>query len=364
MKLRHGLGIFAILSLALVGCTGDTGPQGPQGEQGEQGDPGEKGDPGESFSEFSYQGAFGEACQHCHAGNVGEVLATKHTNAFLDLGDSQTNLYCLQCHTTGFNCDVNFGDTEIDPANCVEPDDGYSGYIGDTTEEGMARAMSLEGVQCESCHGAMGPNFNAHQPEMSFSTQTVLPDGPSESLCWDCHAGQIEEWTESGHAMAEGGDPEALGDHFGRSSCDYCHTSEGYIRTQDPAFATYDFGGEYHQIGCPTCHDPHVGEMGAGNEAQLRNVDPVVVSYTYPADPEEDDDLTPWTIEGYGAGQTCVQCHRARRDNEDVRSIEDGHIPVGSRHFGPHGTPASSATWCARSSCTESCRITRSTRSR
>ena len=109
MKLRHGLGIFAILSLALVGCTGDQGPAGPPGPEGPEGP---EGPPGESFSEFSYQGAFGEACQHCHGGNVSEVLTTKHTNAFLDLGESQTNLYCVQCHTTGFNCDVAFGDTE------------------------------------------------------------------------------------------------------------------------------------------------------------------------------------------------------------------------------------------------------------
>ena len=330
MKLRHGLGIFAILSLALVGCTGDQGPAGPPGPEGPEGP---EGPPGESFSEFSYQGAFGEACQHCHGGNVSEVLTTKHTNAFLDLGESQTNLYCVQCHTTGFNCDVAFGDTEIDPANCEEPDDGYSGYVGDTTEEGMARAMSLEGVQCEACHGAMGPNFNAHIPEVSFSTYT--PDfegGVSESLCFDCHGGQIEEWMTSGHAMAAGGTPEALGDEFGRTSCDYCHTSEGYIRTQDPAFASYDFGGEYSQVGCPTCHDPHMGEMGTGNEAQLRNVGAVELSYVFPW--EEGDDEAP-RIEGYGVGQTCVQCHKARRNNTNVL----GQIANGYGHFGPHGSP-------------------------
>jgi len=319
------LGIFAILSLALVGCTGDQGPAGPPGPEGPEGP---QGPPGESFSEYAYQGNFGEACQHCHGGNVQEVLLTNHTNAFLDLGDSQDDLYCLQCHTTGFNCTVESGDTELDPANCWEPDDGYSGYIGDDTEEGAERRMALEGVQCESCHGAMGPNFNAHIPEMSFSTW-------DNSLCAPCHYPQIEEWETSGHALAEGGDPEALGDHFGRSSCDYCHTSEGFIRINDPVYATYDFGGEYSHIGCPTCHDPHVGEMGGGNEAQLRSVDAVVLNYTYPADPDEDDDLTAWTIDGYGPGQTCVQCHRARRNNDNVL----GQIADGYGHFGPHGSP-------------------------
>ena len=193
--------------------------------------------------------------------------------------------------------------------------------------------LSLEGVQCEACHGAMGPNFNAHIPEVSFSTYTPdLAAGDSESLCFKCHEGQIEEWVESGHAMAAGGTPEELAGEFGRSSCDYCHTSEGFIRTHDPAFATYDFGGEYSQIGCPTCHDPHVGEMGGGNEAQLRDVGAVELAYVFPWAPGDGEAPT---IEGYGVGQTCVQCHHARRDNANVL----GQIADGYGHFGPHESP-------------------------
>jgi predicted CXXCH cytochrome family protein len=322
MKLRHGLGIFAILSLALVGCTGDQGPAGPPGPQGPEGP---EGPPGESFSEFAYQGGFGEACQHCHSGVVGNVLTTNHTNAYLDLGAEQDNLYCLQCHTTGFNCTVEFGATEIDPANCVEPDDGYSGYIGDDTAEGAERRMALEGVQCESCHGAMGPNFNAHIPEVSFSTW-------ENSLCAGCHDAQITEWETSGHALAVGGDAEALGEEFGRSSCDYCHTSEGFIRTYDPVYAAYDFEGEYSHVGCPTCHDPHVGEAAGGNESQLRTLAPVELSYTFPWEP---GDAEAATIEGYGPGQTCAQCHKARRNTSNVQ----GQIANGYGHFGPHGSP-------------------------
>jgi hypothetical protein len=325
MRLKHGLGMIAILSLALAGCTGDTGPQGPAGPAGPEGPQGPEGPPGDSFSEFAYQGNFGEACQHCHSTTVENVLTTNHTNAFLDLGASQEDLYCLQCHTTGFNCTVEHGDTEIDPANCVEPDDGYSGYIGDDTELGAERRMALEGVQCESCHGAMGPSFNAHIPEVSFSTW-------DNSLCAGCHDAQITEWETSAHALAAGGDPEALAEEWGRSSCDYCHTSEGFIRTFDPTYLTYDFEGEYSQIGCPTCHDPHVGEMGGGNEAQLRTIAPVELAYTFPWEP---GDAEAPTMEGYGPGQTCAQCHHARRDNANVQ----GQIANGNGHFGPHSSP-------------------------
>jgi hypothetical protein len=326
---KQGWAVLVALLAASAGCSGDAGDTGPQGPAGPAGPAGPEGPPGASFSEFAYQGDSGDACQHCHGITVGDVLATHHTNAFLDLGDSQDNLYCLQCHTTGFNCDVSFGDTEIDPANCVEPDDGYSGYVGDETEEGAERRLALEGVQCESCHGAMGPNFNAHIPEMSFSTHDDPVTGESTSLCTGCHDTQIDEWKTSGHALAEGGDPEALGDHFGRSSCDYCHTSEGFIRTQDLVLATYDFGGEYSHVGCPTCHDPHVGETGGGNEAQLRTVAAVELNYTFPWQPGDDEAPR---MEGYGPGQTCANCHKGRRDNAHVL----GQIANGYGHFGPH----------------------------
>ncbi|MBT8477932.1 MAG: hypothetical protein KJO06_03375 [Gemmatimonadetes bacterium] len=331
MKLRHGLGIFAILSLALVGCKGDQGPAGPAGPEGPEGP---EGPPGESFSEFAYQGNFGEACQHCHSGAVTMVLTTNHTNAYLDLGAEQENLYCLQCHTTGFNCEVEFGATEIDPANCEPPDDGYSGYIGDDTAEGAERRMALEGVQCESCHGAMGPNFNAHIPALSFATHDDPVTGESLSLCQKCHDTQIDEWKTSGHANVAGGDIDAFNEeHYtGRSSCDGCHTSEGYIRDNDPALLTYDFDAEQSFIGCPTCHDPHVGETGGGNESQLRNVSSVELSYTFPWEPGDEEAAT---IEGYGPGQTCVQCHKARRNNANVAN----QIAVGYGHFGPHGSP-------------------------
>lgn len=335
MKLRHGLGILAVLSFTLAGCTGDTGATGATGATGPQGEKGDKGDPGDpasTFSTFAYQGGFGEPCQHCHFSNVQGVLSTAHTNAYLDLGAEQDNLFCQQCHTTGFNCTVESGDTEIDPANCEEPDDGYSGYIGDDTAEGAERRLALEGVQCEGCHGAMGPNFNAHRPDVSYSTHDDPATSESTSLCVKCHFFQVEEWKTSGHALAAGGDLEELNDHWGSSSCNYCHSSEGFIETYDPKYPRGSITDEISFIGCPTCHDPHVGEDGGGNHAQLRTVAPVEVSYTFPFEPGEGDAPR---MEGYGPGQTCAQCHHARRNTANVQN----QIAVGYNHFGPHGNP-------------------------
>ena len=329
MKLRHVLGMFGILALSLVGCDGDQGPSGPPGPQGPEGP---EGPPGASFSEFSYQGNFGEACQHCHSSTVEGVLTTNHTNAYLDLGAEQDNLYCLQCHTTGFNCTVTLGDTDLDPANCEEPSDGYSGYIGDDTELGAERRLALEGVQCEACHGPMGPDFNAHRPEVSFSTHDDPATGESTSLCYKCHSFQVEEWKTSGHANAADGDLEAL-QRWARGSCNGCHSSEGFIERFDSRYPSGSISGDgISFIGCPTCHDPHAGEMGGGNEAQLRTTEPSEVNYTYPWEPGDEEAAR---MEGYGPGQTCAQCHKARRNTDNVL----GQIANGYGHFGPHGSP-------------------------
>jgi len=320
MKGRNGFGLLLAMAIAFVsfGCEGDTGPQGPEGPEGPAGPPG-------NISEFAYQGDFGTPCLHCHATTINDYVTTNHRFAYDDLAalGEEDNLYCLQCHTTGFNCEVDEDTGEIIEGSCSEPNDGYSGYIGDDSEEGLARKEILEGVQCESCHGPMGPDFNAHQPEISFSTW-------DNSLCAGCHDAQIDEWETSGHALSAGGDPEALTEEWGRSSCDYCHTSEGFIRTYDASYTSYTFTPPLSQIGCPTCHDPHVGENGGGNEAQLRTIAPVTLSYYDPADP----DNAP-TAEGYGPGQTCMQCHKARRDFNNVTA----QIASGSGHFGPHASP-------------------------
>ena len=328
MRRKHGLGLCLAVVLAAftIGCEGDPGPQGPEGPEGPQGPPGDDG----VLSEYAYQGDFGSPCIHCHTGLVGNYVTTNHRFAYDDLGENQDNLYCLQCHTTGFECEV---DTSVDPpalTDCPTDGDGYSAWIGDDSEEATDRLVALQGVQCESCHGPMGPDFNAHVPLVSYSTHEDAVTGESTSLCYKCHFFQVEEWKTSAHANAAGGDLEALNDEWGRSSCNYCHSSEGFIWTYDAAYADEDFPEEISWIGCPTCHDPHVGEAGGGNEAQLRTVAAVTLSYFDPADP----DAAP-VAAGYGPGQTCMQCHKARRDYANVT----GQINGGSSHFGPHASP-------------------------
>jgi hypothetical protein len=301
------------LGFLALGCDGDTIIQ----------------EVGADFSLYSYQGNFGEPCLHCHSTNVDNVLTTNHSFAYEDLGESQSNLYCLQCHTVGFDSYVEYGDTEILDENRGPDEHGYDDYVGVDTEEAAARRLALEAVQCESCHGPMGPNFNAHKPEISFSTHYVGTE--TTSLCEQCHHTQVEEWVESGHANAAGGNIDDFNDeHYAHSSsCQPCHTSEGFIEANDPAYADYEFGEEVSFIGCPTCHDPHKGEAGGGNYAQLRNITAEEVQYTFPYEPGDPE--VP-TMEGYGPAQTCAQCHHGRRDTDNVL----GQIADGYGHFGPH----------------------------
>jgi hypothetical protein len=72
--------------------------------------------------------------------------------------------------------------------------------------------------------------------------------------------------------------------------------------------------------------------MGTGNAHQLRQVGAVELSYTVPWAPGDDEAPT---YEGYGVGQICGNCHKARRDNANVTN----QILNGYGHFGPHGSP-------------------------
>ncbi len=328
MRPRHLFLIIAAMCFVFVGCEGDEGPQGPPGPPGPSG----------ADSEFTFVGKQGEPCQHCHLNVVEEWTLTGHATATSDLDVAdQDNPYCMQCHTTGWDRTFTFGQ-DFDAVEPGPDTEGYDDYFRVDTEEAAERRMQLAGVQCEACHGAMGPDFNAHRPEVSFSTHDDPQTGESTSLCSPCHSNQLDEWATSGHAFYEEGvgpgdiDEFNMEHYVNRSSCDYCHTSEGFIRENDPAYANYDFPEEQSFIGCVTCHDPHMGADGGGNPGQLRTVRSVEVEY-HPG--YEDGDIEVARLEGKGGGQMCAQCHHARRDTENVQ----GQIANGYGHFGPHSSP-------------------------
>ncbi|MDP8205046.1 MAG: cytochrome c3 family protein [Candidatus Electryonea clarkiae] len=308
--------LTAMLLLFMWGCEGE---QGPAGERGEQGDTGEQG-PGAPV--YNYLGGEGESCLHCHSENVTQWEASHHADAYETLVDafSDSNPYCLQCHTTGWDSPIADGDTVITEYG---PDTtGFDDYWMVDTPEAMERMADLKNVQCESCHGPLGGEFNENHAEVEFAT------GDNVEVCANCHH-QGDEWANSGHNVVGNPDndvttiEEFRDEHYAGGDCGPCHTSENLIMVTDEDYAGWE-PDEYNMIGCIACHDPHGGE----NHYLRTTAD---VDVLYDAEVESDNG----TMTGYNGGQICAQCHQGRRTTEDVVD----QIDNGNSRFGPHHSP-------------------------
>ncbi|MCX6601482.1 MAG: multiheme c-type cytochrome, partial [bacterium] len=274
----------------LVGCEGEPGPAGPPG-------------PGLS-GEALYAGDDANTCGHCHGELTESWGGTGHSGAWAALGADTTNVYCQQCHTTGFD------DVYDHNGNRLSSGINNGGY--DDT-----RDPKLRNVQCEACHGPMGVNPAAHTP--------MLAANFSGESCDKCHE-QNAEWATSAHGTVfDRMTREEFADDWG-GSCSACHISEGFIAVNDPDQANLTFNGETaNMIGCATCHDAHAED----NAAQLRTLDDA----TSPYGGEEFPDG--YAITGLGKGQICAQCHHARRSRSRILQ----QIDEGDERPGPHASP-------------------------
>jgi hypothetical protein len=214
----------------------------------------------------------------------------------------------VQCHVTGFDDTYDFAGTKL----TTGLDNG--GY----DQNPMA---SLQNVTCEACHGPMGPNFADHSPDLTNPLHGIS--------CDRCHS-QNEEYYTSGHgtAIERIGGIEALNEEWGGSSCKGCHLSEGFIALHDADWAGRELPEEMYQVTCATCHDVHTPATEE-NPSYLRSLDPVTLAYGTPENPNG------FVVEGWGAGQLCVQCHHARRNLDNITS----QLTNGSAHPGPHASP-------------------------
>ena len=279
----------------IVGCEGEQGPAGPPG-------------PGLS-GEALYAGDDATTCGHCHSlpngGLVESWEGTGHAGAWAALGADTTNLYCVQCHTTGF-------DDVYDHNGNLHSSGVNNGGYDDT------RDPKLRNVQCEACHGPMGVNPAAHTP--------MLATNFSGTTCAKCHT-ESEEYATSGHgSVLNRMTREEMAAEWGRSSCDYCHISEGFIKKYDSDNANLTYDGETaNMVGCATCHDAHA----ADNPAQLRTLADATSPYG------GEDSPSGYSITGLGKGQICAQCHHARPSRSQIVA----QIDTGSVRPGPHHSP-------------------------
>ncbi|MBU0692039.1 cytochrome c family protein, partial [bacterium] len=102
----------------------------------------------------SYMGNNATRCAHCHDAHVEGWIETHHAVAYTAPGVSE-NIYCIQCHTTGFDDTFDFAGNKL----TTGLDNG--GYDQNPV-------VALQGVQCEACHGPMGPEFSDHNPDMEM----------------------------------------------------------------------------------------------------------------------------------------------------------------------------------------------------
>jgi hypothetical protein len=258
---------------------------------------------------------------------VGEWLGTGHPNAFETLvnAGSSNNPYCLQCHTLGWDAPVAYGDTTVTDHGLDHG--GYDDVWGSTDPADIARAHALEGIQCESCHGSMGPSMYNHDPEVSLATR--FENGESLAPCASCHGEQMEQWHEGAHGSWYERTGETVADYsaeWNRTACWTCHGAEGFIAAYDPDYAGMLPGATLDLVGCVACHDPH----NDANPAQVRTQADQAVIYNA---------IFPATMTGQGTSQLCAQCHHARRDVANVESQVHGNGTTFGTLRGPHESP-------------------------
>ena len=322
MRFRLPLSFTSILLLTLLcGCQGEDGTDGAEGAEGPIGT---EGPPAYEEPAYTYLGGNGNDCRHCHQYIVSNWAGTNHQDAFVDLGTDNIKPGCLQCHTTGWDSEVS-----DDTISVRGPDTtGFDDYFMVATNEAFDRRAALAGVQCEACHGPLGPEVNQSDEDISFSTRQE--DDKHLSICAPCHARHLTNWNSTGHGTAQTGSIEEFNSRQSSQaeSCQSCHTSEGFIRANDPAYAIYDFPDQKSFIGCVTCHDPHSDEV----EHLLRKVGNIEVEY-HPA--HEDGDPGIPMLGRPEAAELCSRCHHAPKDNDDV----ENQIRNGDPDFGPHHSP-------------------------
>ena len=238
---------------------------------------------------------------------------------------------CISCHTVGFDTDA--ANDGFDDFPFVFPDSLYPGVYDQMLVQ-YPGAMAKANIQCESCHGP----GSAHLGIISNSKISTSISTDNCAWCHDdgTHHAFPEQWDHSGDDATEFDGRGFDGGHARgsfvqsagtRSGCSPCHSGAGFIqwgkegRPVDglglPAATTILPEATVHT--CATCHDPH----DATNEHQLRFADTQL------------GDGTPITMELYGAGASCMQCHRSRRYAFEYAS----DVGNASSHYGAHHGP-------------------------
>ena len=167
------------------------------------------------------------ACAECHGTTITSWNTTPHAHAFQ--AAQATNDAYLYSHTVGYK--------------------SPSGFRSAATTPG------LEGVQCESCHGA------AANHAANYFDLTVLPRVDlAATVCGGCHTGPqqpiYEEWTTSEHAHVPGQSEIPDMNPASRiDACGRCHSASARLSLLNAE--PLPTGDANMPVTCAVCHDPH-----------------------------------------------------------------------------------------------------------
>ncbi len=276
-------------------------------------------------------------CKVCHNSTFWDFkydkwLQTGHGQALKKGLDGEKGTHfsnnCVSCHTTGFDEAAN--NNGFDDFSFVFPDTLMPGMF-DSLSTVYPEAMARANVQCESCHGP-GSLHNGNR----FNISDDLGVG-SCNVCHNAGTHHVigEQWLYSGVDATEF---DGRGFHGGHSvgafvprgasaGCAACHSGSGFVQwiKEDRPVNSSGLPGSIAEvppvtkITCATCHDPHDATI----EHQLRFADTQL------------GDGTPITMEAYGFGAVCMQCHRSRRE----AATYSADVGNASSHYGPHHGP-------------------------
>ena len=238
----------------------------------------------------SYLGNNPNICGVCHSDKIPGWSTTPHSQAF-----SQENIPIAH-RVTGWDETLDNG--------------GYDDNPG----------PHLENVQCEACHGPIGPDAGNH---LYLSSGAM-----SGQSCGHCHA-EHAEYSYSGHgtAMERAGGHEEFNTEWNRSNCWNCHIGEAFIKLWDADWADREVPHLASQVTCGTCHDPHL--WSEENPQQIRTLADFVLPYGSEEFPDG------YTVTGWGKGQLCGQCHHSRSNRTSLMNT----INNGNQRAYPHYSP-------------------------
>ena len=188
-------------------------------------------------------------------------------------------------------------------------DEGPQGLAGVDGQNGVDGTDGVDGANgtatCVACHSESHRDpINAAFPLSDHANQTIMYDGRT-----------LVEYAATGSD---------------RTSCNRCHSSEGYVNyiTGKPAVAL----ASPSAISCNTCHNKHstFDFENDGYDYALRNLDPVTLDLT---------DVT-YTIDYGNSSNNCVSCHQPR-SKAPVDADNDGLYLQANKRFYPHYGPQS-----------------------